>query len=399
MQHLAVSSDWLSIDSWIAEAMDQSTSFSYIEADIVDCILFWSGKHSIKGASSRDALAKSLEAVRILVSLGIDYHLGELRSNCGGVDVRIRDLFKAPFTRLKSLGSRTSVDNVLGVEAEQKPLEALSAYWRSENIRHFDSRLYSMVCGVYERAVANAIMERELWSILRRLVRITGIPFPIGQSRAVEDSVSVVQHIRTIVAIYLNRIQRPTKLRRVTGLQHDSSFKGFEPLTKVELRKIHKNAALAGSQRSEMNRSYLELIQQLDISEDAAAEMGFGHADSWTDYMSLLWDEAQKSTKAATERTANECEIDPLEIFESYFVVAESLKDTKGNKANEDGEILSDLEHIFIEPDIEYSSRQLVERSGMPKDHLARLLRMGEKRGFICTRKDGIKKLYRLKPI
>ncbi|NQX02586.1 hypothetical protein HQ447_18160, partial [bacterium] len=133
MQQLAISNDWLPIDRWIAEALDQSVPASQIESDLVDCLLFWSGKYSKKGASSRDSLAKSLEAVRILVSLGIEQP-ADLRGG-GGMPTRLREFFKIPFARLKLLESGSRIEGILGLESGSK---ALSAYWNSESKERID---------------------------------------------------------------------------------------------------------------------------------------------------------------------------------------------------------------------------------------------------------------------
>jgi len=391
MQHLTIFTDWLPVDQWIAEAMDKSISASYIETDIVDCLLYWSGKHSMKGTASRDSLAKSLEAVRILVSLGIDYHSSDLRGDITLGPCRIRELFKAPFTRIKNLESTANIEAILGMEGTHKDLPAhndLSEYWKGESKERIDSRLYSVVSGKYEQEVARAILDKELWSILKRLRRITGLSIQIDEIRSDDSIVDIPSLIRTIVAMHLYRIKRPTNLRRVSTSLTDSPFKGFEPLTTAELKKIKGIELLSEMRKASIDREFDELIQQLHISEDAVKLIGVGWTGSWTGYVSWLWDTALKNTK-------NEEGVDPFLSFRINFVCEDEVM---VDNSEHDDDLLRDLENIFINSEIEYSRGDLSKRCGMPKSELDRMLRFGEKKNLISTRKEGGRKLYSLTP-
>jgi len=363
MQQLAISNDWLPIDRWIAEALDQSVPASQIESDLVDCLLFWSGKYSKKGASSRDSLAKSLEAVRILVSLGIEQP-ADLRAT-GGVPTRLRELFKIPFARLKLLESGSRIEAILGLEAGSK---ALSAYWNSESKERIDNRLYARVRENFENAAAQAILEKEFQSILRRLIRITGIPCPLDETRAVA-SVEIHALILTLLAMHLNRIKRPSP-RRKAAESLDSHFDGFEALSQEELKKIQGNGSLTGDRKTGINGDFAELMEQLAVS-DAAMKVIFDKPQvSWTAYIAGLGD--LKHHFACEEATL----VDPFE---------------------EDEETRRTLESVFGEPLTEYSRKELESRrNAMPKDELDQLLKTGEKMGFISSRKDGSRKFYRL---
>ncbi len=366
MQQLAISNDWLPIDRWIAEALDQSIPASQIESDLVDCLLFWSAKFSKKGASSRDSLAKSLEAVRILVSLGLAYP-ADLRS-LGGAPPRLRELFKIPFARLKSLASGSRIESILGMESSSK---ALSAYWNSESKERIDNRLYAMVRGNFETAAALATLEKELLSILRRLIRITGIPCPLDETRAV-DTVEIQSLIRTLLALHLNRIKRPTPRRQVTESIADSHFIGFEPLTQAELKTIQGNGSLTGKRKTEIDREFAGLIEQLAVSDEAMAEICGRHPVSWSAYVARLRD------------------------IEHHFACEEA---PRVDQSEEDEETRRTLESVFSEPLTEYSRKELeMRRNAMPKDELERLLITGTKMGFISVRKEGSRKLYRLEP-
>jgi hypothetical protein len=394
MEHLTISNDWLPVDGWIADALDNSVPTSQIEADLVDCLLFWSAKHSRKGSSSRDSLAKSLEAVRILVSLGIDCHLASLRGE-GNVPSRLRDFFKAPFTRLKTLDSRARIETLLGLEFGP---EALSAYWKSESKEQIDNRLYAMVRKRYEDAVADAIHGKEIQSILKRLIKITAIPCQMNETRT-SDTVGIHPLIRTILAMYLNQIKRPTRLRRVTESSADSLFKGFEPLTKAELKKIQGNASLTGSRKMEIDRRFFELIQQLDVSGNVMQEIFYGYSGFWTDYISRIWGDAQKSAEEESKRNEKKFESDPLGFFELNFIVDEAFQEDEIAKSEKDDEIIRVLINIFIEPGVEYSRKDLdLSRGAMPKKDLDSILRKAEKKGFVSSRTEAGKKLYVLKP-
>lgn len=392
MEQLTISNDWLPVDQWIAETLDKSVPASQVEADLVDCVLFWSSKHSTKGTSSRDSLAKSLEAVRILVSLGIEYHSAGLRGDRSS-PARLRDHFKAPFTRLKTLESRTPIETILGMEANPK---TLSGYWKSESKERIDNRLYAMVRKNYDNAVAEAILTKELRSILDRLIRITGFP------RQMDEHSSVSHHIRTILAMHLNRIKRPTSLRRVMESTADSYFKGFEPLTKAELKKMLGNASLTGSQKMKIDFECNELIQQLDVSDDLIQWICAGYTGSWADYISLLWskavDRAAGDVEEGLNKNGKKIEIDPLSFFESDFIVDQTFLDAEIGKSQSDRETFEDLQHIFSEMGVEYSRKDLdLARGAMPKKELDAILRTAVKKGFVSSRNEAGKKLYILK--
>ncbi len=365
MQQLAISNDWLPIDRWIAEALDQSVPASQIESDLIDCLLFWSGKYSKKGASSRDSLAKSLEAVRILVSLGIEQP-ADLRGT-GGAPTRLREFFKIPFARLKLLESGSRIEAILGLEAGSK---ALSAYWNSESKERIDNRLYARVRENFENAAALAILEKELLSILRRLIRITGIPCPLDETRAV-DSVEIHALILTLIAMHLNGFKRPSP-RRKAAESLDSHFNGFEPLSQTELKKIQANGSLEGDPKTQIDKKFAKLIEQLALSDEAMAEICGKQPVSWTAFIARLRD------------------------LNHHFACEEA---TLADPSEEDEETRRTLESVFGEPVTEYSRKELESRrNAMPKDELDQLLKTGEKMGFISTRKDGSRKFYRLEP-
>lgn len=391
MQHLTISTDWLPIDQWIAEVMDKSDSVTHIEADLVDCLLFWSGKYSMKGTSSRDSLAKSLEAVRILVSLGIEYHSSDLRGDITLGPCRIRELFKAPFTRIKNLESTANIEAILGMEGTHKDLPAhkdLSEYWKGESKERIDRRLYSVVSGKYEHEVEIAILDKELWSILKRLRRITGLSIQMDEIRSSDTMVDIPSLIRTIIAMHLYRIKRPTNLRRMSTSLMDSPFKGFEPLTTAELKKIKGIELLSEMRKASIDREFDELIQKLHISEDAMNLIWVGGTGSWTGYVLRLWNAAMKYKK-------NEEGVDPFLSFRINFVCEDEVL---VDNSEHDDDLLRDLENIFNNSENEYSRGDLSKCCGMAKSELDRMLRFGEKKNFISTRKEGGKKVYRLTP-
>jgi hypothetical protein len=366
MQQLAISNDWLPIDRWIAEALDQSIPTSQIESDLVDCLLFWSGKYSKKGASSRDSLAKSLEAVRILVSLGIE-QTADLQGGGGAPPSRLREFFKIPFARLKALESGTRIEAILGLDAGAK---ALAAYWNSESKQRIDTRLYAMVRGNFETAAALAILEKEFQSILRRLIRISGIPCPPDETRAL-DPVEIHSLIRTLLAMHLNRIKRPSPRRKAADLA-DSHFNGFEPLSQEELAKIRANGSQTGDRKTEIDRQFTELMEQLAVSDEAMAEICGSQQVSWTAYIAGLRD------------------------LEHHFACEEA---TLLDPFEEDEETRRTLESVFSEPLTEYSRKDLeMRRNAMPKNELDQLLKTGEKMGVVSIRKEGSRKFYRLEP-
>ncbi len=384
MQQLAISNDWLPVDQWIAEALDNSVPTSQIEADLVDCLLFWSAKHSRKGASSRDSLAKSLEAVRILVSLGIEIHLAESRG-VSSAPSRIRDFFKAPFTRLKTLESKSRIESILGMEGGSKPLPA---YWNSESKERIDNRLYAMVRKKYDDEIERSTQRKELLSTLMRLIRITAIPCQMVETRT-DDTEEIHLLIRTILAMHLNRIKRPTTRRKFTESSADPAFKGFEPLSKDELKKIRGNASLTGTRKKELDRDCAELIQILAVSDNAMRAACNGYTGSWTDYVSRLLNAAQGNANTEIEKQK-----EPLLSFEHNFICEE---EPLADKSEEDEEILCTLMSVFTEHGVEYSRKDLESARGvMPKDELDSILRKAEKRGFISSRKEGSRKLFSL---
>jgi len=382
MEHLAISSDWLPIDRWISEAIDQSLPVAHIESDLVDCTLFWSTKHSLKGASSRDSLAKSLEAVRILVSLGIEYPTAELSGRKSG-ESRLRDFFKAPFTKLKELKTPTRIDTILGMDSGTAELRG---YWTAEGSSLIEGRLYAQIRDNYERALASASRKRQMLSLLKRLIKITGIPLQMDEAQEPDDFLDMPSYIRTLLALKLNRIQRPSKLRKVSALSTDFAFKGFEPLTVSELKTVFGNAALAPKKAADMNREHAEIFQRLALSPDELDAIGFKDGETWVDYIARI---KSISVLQAKEQGSPE----PLVFFEGYFACDPEIMVLE---AESDDEILEILQSIFIEADIEYSGAQLVKQSGMEKAELEKLLKQGEKLSYLASRKDGGKKLYSL---
>ncbi|WP_367870173.1 hypothetical protein [Luteolibacter sp. Populi] len=382
MEHLAISSDWLPIDRWISEALDQSLPIDPIENDLVDCTLFWSTKHSLKGASSRDSLAKSLEAVRILVSLGIEYPAAEPGSNKTG-ELRIRDLFKSPFTKLRDLKTPTRVETILGMDADHADL---GAYWSSEGKALIDGRLYAQVRNNYERALASATEKREKLSLLKRLIKLTGVPLQMDEVQESDEFFDISAYIRTILAIHLNRIQRPSKLRKTTAFSLDSAFKGFEPLTKSELKTIYGNASLTPKKTADINREHAEISQRLGISPREMEVIGFQGGEAWTEYVLRI--------KTLALREAEDRGIpEPLLFFESHFVCEAEILIPE---TESDEEILETLQSIFTEADIEFTGSDLVKRSGMQRADLERILKQGEKLNYLAVRKIASKKLYSL---
>lgn len=382
MEHLAISSDWLPIDRWISDAMEQSLPTANIESDLVDCTLFWSTKHSLKGASSRDSLAKSLEAVRILVSLGIEYPTAELRARKPG-EARIRDYFKAPFTTLKELKTPTRIDTILGIDSGSA---ALQGYWRSEQSSLIDGRLYAQIRGNYERALTSASHKKQMLSLLKRLIKITGIPLQLDEVQESAEFLDISSYIRTILALKLNRIQRPSKLRKVSALATDFAFKGFEPLTKSELKTIFGNAALTAKKAADMNREYTEIFQKLEVTPAEIEAVGLRSGEAWTDYIARI---KSISLLEAKERQS----ADPLLFFEAYFACDPEIL---ANEAETDDDVLETLQSIFFDVDTEYSGAQLAKQSGLEKAALEKLLKQGEKLNYLASRKEGGKKLYSL---
>lgn len=381
MEHLAISSDWLPIDRWISDAMDQSLPTANIESDLVDCTLFWSTKHSLKGASSRDSLAKSLEAVRILASLGIEYPTAESGYRKAD-ELRIRDLFKSPFTKLKELRTPTRVETILGIDGDHAELRG---YWHSESKGHLEGRLYARITANYERALASAAQKREMLSLLKRLIKITGIPLQMDEVQESDEFLDIPSYLRTILAMKLNGIQRPTKLRKVAALSSDS-FKGFEPLTRSELKTIFGNASLSPKKTAAINREYAEISQRLAISAGEMEAIGFRSDESWTDY--ILRIKTNATSEAKIEKIA-----DPLLFFGNNFVFESDILLPEGES---DDEVMSALESIFTKPGIEYSGADLLKRSGMQKGDLEKLLKQGEKLNYLSASKVAGKKLYSL---
>lgn len=381
MEHLAISSDWLPIDRWISDAMDQSLPTANIESDLVDCTLFWSTKHSLKGASSRDSLAKSLEAVRILASLGIEYPTAESGSRKAD-ELRIRDLFKSPFTKLKELRTPTRVETILGIDGDNAELRV---YWHSESKGHLEGRLYARIRANYERALASAARKREMVSLLKRLIKVTGIPLQMDEVQESDEFLDIPAYLRTILAIRLNRIQRPTKLRKVASLSSDS-FKGFEPLTKAELKTIFENASLSPKKAVDINREHAEILQRLAVGPSEMEAIGFRRDESWTDY--ILRIKTHASSEAKIEKIA-----DPLLFFGNNFVFDSDILMPEGES---DDEVMGALESIFTTPGIEYSGADLLKRSGMQKADLEKLLKQGEKLNYLSSHKLAGKKFYSL---
>ena len=354
---------------------------AHIESDLVDCTLFWSTKHSLKGASSRDSLAKSLEAVRILVSLGIEYPTAESSARRSG-ELRIRDLFKSPFTKLRDLKVPTRVETILGIDADNAEL---GAYWNSENKSHIAGRLYARIRANYERALASAAQKMEMLSLLKRLIKITGIPLQMDEVQESDEFFDIPSYIRTILAIALNRIQRPTKLRKVAALSSDS-FKGFEPLTKSELKTIYGNASLTPKKAADMDREHAGISQRLAISPGEMEAIGFRPDESWTAYVLRI------KTTAASDAKAEKI-TDPLLFFGNAFVFDSDLLVPESES---DDDIMGALESIFTKPGIEYSGADLLKRSGMQKADLEKLLKQGEKLNYLSSYKVAGKKLYSL---
>ncbi len=383
MEQLAITSDWLPIDRWISDAIDQSLPAAHIESDLVDCALFWSTKHSLKGASSRDSLAKSLEAVRILVSLGIEFPNAELKGRQSG-DARIRDFFKVPFTKLKEAKTPTRIDTILGIDSGSAELRS---YWNSETSSLIDGRLYGQIRDNFEKALASAGAKMRLLSLLKRLIKVTGVPLQMDEVQEADDFLDIPSFIRTILAIKLNRIQRPSKLRKVSALAGESAFKGFEPLTKAELKTIFGNASLTPKKAADMNREQAEVFEKLAVTAGELDAIGFQSGEVWTDYISRI-----KTISLADAKDRGES--DPLLAFEGYFACDPEILDS-GAETND--EILESLQSIFGEVDIEYTGAQLTKRSGiMDKADLEKLLKQGEKLNYVASRKDGGKKLYSL---
>ncbi|WP_265594711.1 hypothetical protein [Haloferula sp. BvORR071] len=362
--------------------MDQSLPTAPIESDLVDCALFWSTKHSLKGSSSRDSLAKSLEAVRILVSLGIESPSAELRSRKAG-EVRIRDFFKVPFTKLKESKSPTRIDMILGIDSSSPELRA---YWSSEKSSLIEGRLYAKIRDNYEKALASASHKAQMLSLLKRLIKLTGIPLQLGEVQESAEFLDIASFIRTILALKLNRIQRPSKLRKVSALATDSAFKGFEPLTKSELKTVFGNAALTPKKAADMNREQAEIFEKLAVTSAEIDEIGLRSGEAWTDYIARIKSICLEDAK---DRSSS----DPLLAFEGYFVCDPEIL---VNEAETDDEILETLQSIFIEVDIEYNSAQLTKQSGMDKAALEKLLKQGEKLNYLASRKEGSKKFYSL---
>jgi hypothetical protein len=400
MQQLTILNDWLPIDNWIAEALDKSQLSSYTENDLVDCLLFWSTNYSTKGTSTRDSLTKSIEAVRILVSLGIDYHLADLRQN-GCEPVRLRDLFKAPFSRLKNLGSNEKLDAILSLECGRTEL---TDYWKSEKKGHIDSRLYAIVRSRYEDEVNSTVQEKELHIILQRLIKITKIPCQVVSINL--DPLERAQLIRTIFAIYVYKFKRPSKLRKTANLGH-SSFNNLEPLSQRELNKILLNSSLSERQKNDINRRFIELKYYLNISEDFLLKIFYVNSDTWTEIIHNLQinSSIKESGKNYLENKSNvndnaSIEEEKISYFMSYFLVCEEHEISVIEKKYENEEIVSDLKRFFIEPEVDYTMKNLDSmRGAMPKKDFESFLKTAEKKGFISIKGVGRNKMYSLNKI
>ena len=397
MTELAITNDWLPVDQWIAEALDNFASVSQIENDLVDCLLFWSTKHSMKGTSSRDSLEKSLEAVRILVSLGIEYHLTDSRGD-SVTPPRLRDFFKAPFTRLKTLESNKKIDTILGLDAFSKHLNDLSAYWKTESKQRIDNRLYALVRKEYESNINESVLLKELLSILNRLIKITKIQrqtFNMSDFNGVFNEIPIEIMIRTILAIQLNKIKRPTKLRKAPADTEPSPSKDFEPITPSELKKIRDNAFLSGRRKQAIDEKFAELVKQLDISAGAMQSICEHDTGLWTDYILKLWDKSLKNAEEPMKKKEEKHRPDPLKHFESHFVVVSTFLDAEFTKSHKDMDMLDDLKHIFNEHGVEYSKKDLdLARGAMSKKDLDIMLRKAEKKGLVSAKNESGKKLY-----
>jgi hypothetical protein len=130
-------------------------------------------------------------------------------------------------------------------------------------------------------------------------------------------------------------------------------------------------------------------------------EICYEYTDSWTEYVSRLWDNAQKSSEGNSEKSKmkdvtaeKEIKKDPLGFFEMNFIVADGFLEDESNRNADDEDIRSDLEHIFIDPGKEYSKRDLFIGGGMSKSDLDKMLRKAEKMRYVSSSKKGREKLY-----
>ena len=402
MNNLVANSDWLPFDQYISDVLVESNSRARLVEMLVECVIFWSAHYGAQGSSNRRSVAESLEAVRVMVSLGIDYHSEEFASQ----KPSIRDYFKAPFVRLKKLGvsakeipKEMNLRGLLDKDKKNKNKKAIELHeihcaWTAlekGEINHIDRRTYALLRGNYESLIAEKIKENELDALIQKLSKICHL----DSNEHISDLKE--QHIRTLIAIKLNsrEIKRPSKLRKSLPYQNDLEKNEllFEALTKKELLVILQNAKLSPDKKSKINFDFFQLVKELNVSERTMVALDFKLGKSWTE---TIKDWATPSSEESTDSEAR-----ALELFSYKFNMDDEFLESQFNN-NGTNLIKQDYdEHIILINNIfpnnreEFALGELKKYSGLDKT-LSTILDKAEKNGLINSRKEGSKKLYRL---
>jgi hypothetical protein len=419
MNNLVANSDWLPFDQYISDVLVESNSRARLVEMLVECVIFWSAHYGAQGSSNRRSVAESLEAVRVMVSLGIDYHSEEFASQ----KPSIRDYFKAPFVRLKKLGvsakeipKEMNLRGLLDKDKKNKNKKAIELHeihcaWTAlekGEINHIDRRTYALLRGNYESLIAEKIKENELDALIQKLSKICHL----DSNEHISDLKE--QHIRTLIAIKLNsrEIKRPSKLRKSLPYQNDLEKNEllFEALTKKELLVILQNAKLSPDKKSKINFDFFQLIKKLNVSERAMIALDFKLGKSWIetigDWATSSSEESANENSSAQDEKNNDhndscSESRMLELLSSKFIVSDkfladqNFKNGTNLSEAEYDDLTTSINNIFPNSREEFMLGELKKYSGLDKT-LSPLLEKAVKNGLIISRKEGSKKLYRL---
>jgi hypothetical protein len=420
MNNLVTNSDWLPFDQYITDALLETNSRARLVEMLVECVIFWSVHYGTEGSSTRKSVAASLEAVRVIVSLGIDYHSEELASRHSS----IRDYFKAPFARLKELGvpakeipNSIKIHGVFNKNKDIKnnkyvaELHEIACAWialQKGEINHIDRRTYALLRGKYESSIAEKLKDNELDALIQKLSKICCL------DSSEDFSLLREEFIRTLFAIKLNNqaIKRPSKLRKSLPYENvlEKNERYFEALTKKELLIILKNANLSPERKSKINSDFFQLIKKLNVSERAMIALDFKLGKSWTetigDWATSSSEKSANENSSAQDEKKNDhndsrSESRMLELLSSKFIVSDkffadqNFKNGTNLSVAEYDDLTTSINNIFPNSREEFMLGELKKYSGLDKT-LSPLLEKAVKNGLIISRKEGSKKLYRL---